>query len=95
MNNTDLLVIAAAGFIGYVLYLKRKKDVAEALNQNIDEKKTLVSLDQQKETDHGQAERQAIEAYVREKEKEQLSDEDLKNFFNNLPDSNPDHGNAD
>lgn len=74
---------AVALLLLWGVWQKRRRNAAEALNLNLNEKKVLVSLDQQKHVDDGETERRAIEEYVREKEKEALTDEDLKNFFNN------------
>lgn len=82
MTLTDGLILGLLALAAYAYWQKHKREVAEALNANIDEKKELNALDAQKQTDNGVAQRDAIQKTTDEQAKENLNAQDLANFFN-------------
>lgn len=85
------LVAALVGLLGWNVWERNKRQGAEALNENIEEKRRLLELEQKKIQDLAEeAERTFIRESTEAKKMEKVTDEELEKFFKDFLNRKPD-----
>lgn len=78
------LIAAIGGLLAYVLFLIKKKNSAEAINENFETKKQINDLEKQKLPDPGKETREAIKKQFEDENNVPKSAEELANLFTDM-----------